>query len=202
MWIEFDEMIDWHTCFLTSVGRALAIAQHLEEGCRRILRVAEIIEKYESRKALEELHEDVIHDLAEAMRKRCLGKVVRELDRLGQITESELAILDRGRVARNYIAHNSAILVLGYPQNQAELRREFETYERNVMDLIEADNEVSAWGYEMQELEKRPHVIFSTYPAKALEWVVAPMKGAAPPSFEKPFLGIEALKERLRLDQN
>ncbi len=170
-WIDFADIQSSHYDYLHSVARALTIAQHFERACRYVLSVSEV-DLLEGDKLGDS---DVVRDLFTSMCRHHLGKMVWRMKHpaLG-FREEELEILEKGREARNYIAHESASDIEVYVETDAELLERLNVYSNHVRLLIAADNEVSAWEYEICERQSRPGY-YERYPKIAFDWVTAPL---------------------------
>ena len=174
MWIEFDRVNDKHEAYLECVGRCLAISQHFESSCRYILGATELIVAWDAGE-IDDLHKDHVAFLAKALRHRALNGIVKKLNMLGQVSDDELEILECGRVARNYIAHEVTLVVTQYPDFDDEFEKKIEEFKAHLRNLVTADNEVSAWSYEAEERVQRPYTVFTTYPQTSFEWVMEPL---------------------------
>lgn len=171
MWLSFGKLEEGTDALLSAVGRALAIAQNYEHNARYVLRIARMSKEYAEgrREALDELIE-----FANSLPRQMLGGMVRGFDKLGDIATAEIEVLRRGVDARNYIAHE-AVVGLAYDRPQDREER-LQKLENAVRALVEADNLVSCWSYEIQEKAPAPSTIRCSYPENAHRWVMASLK--------------------------
>ncbi len=172
MWIDFRRVTPQHEVYLESVGRALAVSQHLESTSRYVLIVVEMGRAASGGDA----DLDALRAISERLRNKLLGHVVDHLGQLGEITYDELEVLDQGREARNYIAHEAASAVSEVPEASAELSDRISRFVTEIQALASADNLVSAWSYEIQEKEPRPSRIWATYATHTRDWIVEPLR--------------------------
>ena len=167
MWLRIERIDEDFDALLMAISRALAIAQNYEGNARFVLRIARMSKEYVEGRA-ETL--DELIEFANSLPRQMLGGLVRGFDQLGDLTTGKIEILHRGASARNYIAHEAAEgLAYDRPKDRAERLQKLDSA---VRDLVEADNLVSCWSYEIEEKASAPITIRSSYPADAHRWVM------------------------------
>lgn len=170
MWIDLTKLSQIHEAYLSSLGRALSVAQHLETTARFVLRVYEATENHGRRKSCDEMKQ-----LMNLLGRVLLGKMVQRFEHYGEFSASDIEILKLGTEARNYIAHKSALVVSEYPDRPDELIQQIAHLKERVADLVNADNLVSSWSYEIQEKEPTPKALYDIYPSRIWSWILAPL---------------------------
>lgn len=155
--------------FLLAVGKALYLATAFESKCRGILQIARLIRNL--KEASDDF--DAALELTRAMRDKLLADTIRQLATFSELKAADVAVLDRARPARNFIAHEIADLgpLSGVSTNvlsdrTARLRSELAI-------LVEGDNLVSRWIFEIEEKRPAPRGIQEQYPGWVSGWVFA-----------------------------
>jgi hypothetical protein len=170
MWLRIAKLPEETNALLLSLGRALAIAQNYEHNARYVLRIAQMSKEYVEGRA-ETLDELIA--FANSRPRRMLGGMVRDFDHLGDTTADEIEILRRGAEARNFIAHEAfAELPWNRPHDRLASLQKLDAAVRH---LVEADNLVACWSYEIHEKAHAPAKLRSSYPREAHRWVMAPL---------------------------
>jgi len=177
MWIELAEITELHEVYLAAIGRALAVAQHFEQTCRYVLTVAAIGAAHEGG-SIDSL--DDAKGLVEYLGRCMLGQLVVRFDRLGEVSYEHLTILDNGRAARNYVAHEAASIVSECPESEDRIQARTVTLEGEVHNLVEADALVSEWSYFIQEQASLPEQHRIGYRPALTSWILAPIAGRLP----------------------
>jgi hypothetical protein len=172
MWIDFRRISSLHESYLSALGRAIAISQHLEDTLKYVLNLVEIVEEgKKDEDVLDRL--DQIHD---RVRRRMLGNAIDRLEKIGVFRNSNFETLKSGRDARNYFAHEAGLIVSEVPDRPDEIALRIKTFEDHLTHVIEADNLVSSWSYSIQEKAAPPFGIGASYMKKMFSWVTAPIK--------------------------
>lgn len=146
--------------FLQVVGRALYIATEFERKCKSVLGVTHIVDSYA-------LTGDASASfaLAEAVQKRLLHPVIRDLGKRLEPDPGDVELLERAREARNFIAHEAASCFTNNRDGELERLR------LEVRALAAGDNVVSRWVYEIAEKEAAPSAIQQRYVDWVEQWV-------------------------------
>ena len=169
-WIDLKSVTDEHAAYLSCIGRALSVAQHFEGTCRHILSLCEVDNSSVDASL------DAVSTLFDSMRKRQLGQIVWRLRFPSfNFSDDEIGLLEKGREARNYVAHESATTVSEYIESKEELFDRISVFNGHLKNLIAADNEVSAWAYEALESQIRPVEHYCQFPERAFSWVTGPL---------------------------
>lgn len=158
---------DLKSFFFGVVGRLLYLANHFEEKCSFVLKVAKLEEHIEENGSL-----PVSDELVGLLKDKMLGKTIIEMGEIPSFTKDDIDALDKARKARNLIAHEGA--AIGYPITtvRSKLVLDQLTKLREAMtDLIEGDNLVSGWVYEITEKDYPPQDLIADYPQRVAGWV-------------------------------
>jgi hypothetical protein len=152
--------------FFLTVGKALFLASEFEEKCRFVLRITKLAEHYESTGDT-----SATRALAKALKDQCLGPTLRELKDRPDLKAGDIALLERARDARNFIAHEVAILGGLSDIGETLISQRIKLLRAHVVALTAADNMVSRWVYEIEEKEPAPDEIQEVYPELIARWV-------------------------------
>jgi len=141
--------------FFLAVGKALYLANALESKCRGILPIGRLV------RHLKHTDDDLdaALELTRAMRDKLLADTIRELATFSEFKATDIVKLDRARLARNVIAHEiaglgplSGVSTKVLSERRARLRSE-------PIMLVEGDNLVSRWIFEIEEKRPAPREI-------------------------------------------
>jgi hypothetical protein len=149
-----------------AAGKALYLASSFEAKCQWVLRIVTIVTHYKATG-----DNSATTELARAMKEKMLGPTIRELKALTEFTAGDLETLERARDARNYIAHESAKLGPLSSASAKTITEKLAQLRVELQALIDGDNLVSRWIYEISEKEPAPSGIQQAYPSWVLEWV-------------------------------
>jgi glycerophosphoryl diester phosphodiesterase len=179
--------------FLLAVGKCLYLASAFEEKCKCVLRVAKIAATYEE-------HGDASAAmvLAKAMKDKYLAPTITDMRAFFQA--EDIAVLERAKDARNFIAHESANIGPLHDASAQHIHERLARLRTELEALAAGDNLVSAWVYEIEEKGPAPRGIKAAYPNWLKNWVFGGIdrfdynvERRGPGS-----KGIAGLKERLR----
>ena len=150
--------------FLLAVGKCLYLASAFEEKCKCVLRAAKIATTYEE-------HDDdaAAMVLAKAMRDKLLAPTIADLKAFFQV--EDIAVLERAKDARNFIAHESANIGPLHHASAPHIHQRLARLRTELEALAAGDNLVSAWVYEIEEKEPAPQGIKAAYPDWIRNWV-------------------------------
>ena len=149
--------------FLLSAGKALCLAQGFEAKCRYVLGIVALTD------AIKDGHEfDAACALAKCVADKTLCKTIH-LIRKSWATD--LPLLIAAKDARNYIAHEGALIYSVSDIQAVHVLELFRKLELRVVDLAKGDNLVSAWCYEIAEKEHAPSRWQASYEEMILQWV-------------------------------
>jgi hypothetical protein len=160
--VREPELID---AYLLAVGKSLCLASYFEKKCQWVLRVAKLAEHYETDTDL-----DSFWMFAQAFRDKLLGPTLMKLSGLGD-SEADIKSLEEGRVARNFIAHEAAVLGYLPAVREEDLIVAIQKLRQQLPRLIAADNLISKWVYEIEEREPAPESIQAGYAERVTRWV-------------------------------
>lgn len=164
---------DFIDAYLLAVGKALYIASNFEKKCLWVLRITKYADRYEKNPDLDDFQR-----FAQALRDKLLGPSIRDLRSFQGYTDRHFEILEKGRDARNYIAHEAAALGHLSDIRVAQLEAAVVGLQQAIDNLVPADNLVSKWVYEIEEKESAPTHIQREYSDRVREWVFASVHGA------------------------
>ena len=173
MWNNFDKATEDELGYLAAVGRALSLAQNFEFVCKRVLSVFDVVKSIEGGDTVDldywakHLDEYVEDRLADAVRK--YGKA-------HGISADEVSVLDIARRARNYIAHEGALLWFGVPSESANMQSRIYKLRDIASDLAAAHNLVCGWAYSIEEKEPPPFTVTTRHEPMAIEWIMQPVE--------------------------
>lgn len=176
MWFPYASAGPGNERFLASVGRALLIAQFFEDMLKRTLLWWDVASQAPS-VPLDEFRTSVTDRIRdpEAYKERVLKRAIEQLARRHGIGESHADLLERARKARNYIAHNAAVLNLSRAGDVVEAQSALSTYLQHVHVLVRAYSLLSAWAYEFEEREAASLTMLESYPRGLEAWILWPL---------------------------
>ncbi len=153
--------------FCLIVGKALCLASDFESKCEFV---------YKAIKLNSELDEedpkllDSMQRLLKKLEYYSLGKMITDLQNL-KITQGDVMLIERAKDARNYIAHEGALLGLLSEVNANDIEKKLLHLRREISFLIKGDNLISSWVYEIEDKEPAPSEIQRLYPKWIKKWV-------------------------------
>lgn len=172
MWLSHARLSDVQLRWLSSVGRALALAQNFEANCKEILKWCDMAKRYRDG-GIASFEECLAHP--ELLRDAMLRATVQRLSGTHSMpNDTERDILARAVDARNFIAHEGAICALYPPRQPSAIEGVLEDYQRRVRALAAGDSVVSCWSYEFQEREAAPIRLQQTYADDVSSWILEP----------------------------
>ncbi|MEW5902734.1 MAG: hypothetical protein AB1722_00130 [Pseudomonadota bacterium] len=149
-----------------AAGKALYLASSFEAKCQLLLRIMKIVRHYESTGDT-----SATSKLAKVLKEKMLGPTIMELNTIATLTEKDLAIFQRGKDARNYIAHESTQLGPLSSTSAKSIHEKLIRLRVELEALAMADNLISVWLYEIDEKEPAPRGIQSAYHEWVFQWV-------------------------------
>lgn len=150
--------------FFRVVGKSLYIANEFEAKCRYVLRLVNVVQQYEATGDF-----NAALTLVHAMKDKCLGPTLLAL-RSATSSETDLRILERAKDARNFIAHECALLGELSLIRQQDLTDQLARLRKEVEQLAAGDNVISRWVYEINEKEPAPKGIQLNYVEAVVLW--------------------------------
>jgi len=150
--------------FFSAVGKALYLATDFEAKCCYVLRMAKLAHHWE-----ETGDASATMALAKVLKDKMLCATINELKGFSEIKVADIDLLEKAKDARNYIAHECAVVGLAVPAKF--IHEQIERLRTQVVVLAGGDNVVSRWVYEIEEKEPAPRDIQRTYVQRVEEWV-------------------------------
>jgi len=142
--------------FFLVIGKALYIATSFESKCQYVLRIAKLATHYETTGDA-----SATMTLAEAMKDLLLGQTINNMKVLRYFTANDVAILERAKDARNFIAHESADMGFLSSISTELINEKLSRLRRELEALVAGDNLVSKWIYAIEEKEPAPREILN-----------------------------------------
>lgn len=172
MWIDLRRVKNIHNRYLAAIGRGLAVAQHLEATLRFVLITVETVEAHQRG----ELNDwDDWKTIGDRVRKLFMGQLVHRITDPLKVSDNDLRLLDAGREVRNFLAHQAAAVVSEYPDRSDDIAQKVNELQEKLRTLVEADNLVSGWSYEIQKKEPVPIAFSQRYPHEIIKWILDPL---------------------------
>jgi hypothetical protein len=157
---------------LLAVGKSLYLASAFEGKRKWVLCMAKIVARYEQ-------HGDAsaAMALAKFMKDKLLGATITAMRVFADFQVQDIAILERAKDARNFIAHESArISPLHYASAQ-HIHEQLARLRTKLDALAAGDNLVSAWVHEIEEKKPAPRGTKAAYPDRLKRWVFGGIDG-------------------------
>lgn len=152
--------------FFSVLGKALYVANAYESKCRHVLQIARLVQLYN-----ETGDGYAAFELAKVMKDKMLAGTLSEIQTCLTVTSSEVALLDKAKDARNFIAHEGGRIGFMPDARSRCICDQLDALRVQVKALAAGDNVVSRWEYEIQEKEPAPIGMCEFYPAAVEEWV-------------------------------
>ncbi len=154
--------------FFLALGKALYLASAFEEKCRFVLRIAKLADHYEQTGDT-----SATLALTQALKDKMLGQTIAELKGFPEVRPTDIALLEKARDARNFIAHEAANIGYLHYVSAEQIHEQMRRLRCEVEVLVAGDNLVPRWVYEIEEKEPAPGRIQKAYPQWVDEWVFA-----------------------------
>jgi hypothetical protein len=153
-----------------SAGRALHLAGAFESKCRYILRTINLVRAMQANPM-----KDLMDAIAAAPADKLLGPTLRDLTNTLPTLPAD--VLDKARLARNFIAHEGADVGSVWARSD-DILRHVVKLRGAVADLTAGDNVVSEWVYGLEEPHQSvPRDLIKAYPAMIDNWVFSHFGG-------------------------
>ena len=156
--------------YISAVGRAIAVCQNFEACAHHGMVVWEITQNNNR-----QLEFDELRSIALALRNVALGGATRRLSDADDFGADHAEVLERGRIARNWLAHESTILI----DVKGDIRDDFVSHLRefreHVKYLCDADATLAAASYEIQDRELVRTESQESYARRVEAWVLEPI---------------------------
>jgi hypothetical protein len=161
---EDTELLD---LFFTAAGKSLYLANAFESKCSSLLQMMKLVEHYTLTKDAE-----ASLALIQALSNTMLGASIAGLKDFPEFSASHIARLHKGREARNLIAHDGA-LIGGICVAEKHVIKAFVGLRTAVTNLVDADNLVSTWLYEIEAKQHAGEMV-RNYPVWVDRWIFRP----------------------------
>jgi len=152
--------------FLLAVGKCLYLASAFEGKCKQVLRMADIAILYEECE-----NASAAMALANALKDKMLSSTIKDMKAFPNFQVEDIAVLERAKDARNFIAHESASIGPLHDTSAQHIHERLARLRTELEALAAGDNLVSAWVYEIEEKEPAPRGIKAAYPNWVKNWV-------------------------------
>ncbi len=152
--------------FFLAVGRALYLSNAFEAKCRYLLRIAKIGAQYRQTQDLDATDEFML-----ALKDPMLAKAIEQLSAFFTIATTDLELLEKARDARNFIAHEGAAVGDLAGASAKTIFAQSDQLRLQVKLMIQADNIISRWIYEIENKEPAPSAIQQEYPQMVDKWI-------------------------------
>lgn len=157
--------------FFSALGRGMYLATEFERKCDHLLMLGTMVRRVEDSRDgtldAEALFAPVLNDRAP------LGPVLTALKALGKVKPGDLQVLDKGRSARNYLAHRAGELGRYEALRPRRLTTATNRLRSHVEQLAIADGLVSEWLYCIETKDTHgPAWLTDSYATAATDWVM------------------------------
>jgi hypothetical protein len=151
--------------FFLSIGKALYLASAFEKKCWWVLRVIKLTEQSGDISA--------VRALASAMKVKLLGPTLNDMKAFPDFSADDIALLERAKDARNFIAHESADIGSLSSVTAQDIHKELDRLRHALAALTAGDNLISRWVYAIETggKEPAPPGIQEAYPRWVEQWV-------------------------------
>ena len=162
--------------FFLITGKALYLASGFEAKCKYVLRVINETEYFKKDGNISDA-EVIIEGLKATLllptiRDKLLGPTIRDMGGFPDFDADDVALLERAKDARNFIAHESTNLGWHLSDVSARhIRDNLVRLRREVEALIAGDNFISRWVFEIEHRESAPFGIQKEYRQSVLQWI-------------------------------
>lgn len=152
--------------FFLAVGKTLYLANGYEAKCRWLLEVVRMVDALQDGNDL-----DAAMMICRALKEKTLASTLAEVYGSPVVHAEDIESLEAARHARNFIAHEAALLGHISAVKTQQLDERMLLLRQSVSSLAIGDNLVSRWIYEIGEKEPAPSTICTEYPKWIDAWV-------------------------------
>jgi hypothetical protein len=154
--------------FFLAVGKALYWASAFERKCQWVLRMVKLTDYLEEGG---DTSRSAVNALLAATKERLLGPTVTDMKKLLEdFSFDDVVLLERAKVARNFIAHHIADII-GTRASAKEIVEQRERLRSEVDALVAGDNVVSCWIDDFQNKEPVSRGMREDYPTLVRRWI-------------------------------
>lgn len=169
--IHVESIMRYHECYLSAVGRAIAVCQHLEDCSHYVMTVYAVTDASAEGKS----HAD-LKSIALRLRDARLGRSMGRLENAPEFANERGRALTKGREARNWLAHEAATAIDERHDAPDELIERVRVFRNQVVELCRADAILAKASYEICERKPAPRSYADKYSEKLSMWILAPVK--------------------------
>ena len=148
----------------------MAVCQSFEASAHDVMVVWEITQSDYQELGLEDLRA-----IADKLRNVTLGGAARKLALADDLGENHAEALERGRAARNWLAHESTLMVAEKGDLSDDFVSHLTQFRQHIKYLCHADAQLSAASYEIQEREAVSAESRESYARRIEAWVLKPI---------------------------
>ena len=154
--------------YLLALGKATYLACLFEKKCLWVVRIGKAVQHVQKHAPSDP---DVLAFLAN-LDDSLLGKALKDLANLPGVKASSMALLNRGRLARNAIVHELGDIGPAYDASSKRLEKHWVRLRDELEELVIGDACISEWAHWIEEKEPPPRSIVQAYPELVRRWVV------------------------------
>ncbi|MDP3028482.1 MAG: hypothetical protein Q8O04_03130 [Deltaproteobacteria bacterium] len=169
--IHAESIQKCHEAYLSAIGRAIAVCQHLENCAHHVMVVFAVTDAATAGKG-----DNDLKSIALGLRDETLGRSVRRLASTPEFANERGRALAKGREARNWLAHEAATVVDEQHDAPNEMIERARVLRNQVMELCSADAILATASYEICEREPAPRAYTETYSERLAMWILDPVK--------------------------
>jgi len=163
MFFPLNNKTDFEVAYIEAVGRALCIAQNFESNCRSLAILLDVKEHQKT-----STDEVAFDELIDKLSKRMLAGSIQQLDKHFVVPDAVSDILENGKNARNYIAHDSMKTLFDSQDIEERLSQDIIVLRDKVKKLAIADGMMASWSWWVSE---RKVVNWESYTNATQQWV-------------------------------
>jgi hypothetical protein len=149
-----------------AIGKALYLATAFERKCRWVLCLVKLTEDFDQSGEI-----SAMRALVPAMKDKLLGQTIAGMKKFPDFSADDVALLERAKDARNFIAHESAEIGSLSGVSAEHIFEQLERLRNEVEALTAGDNLISRWVYEIENRERAPREIQEQYPRWVQQWI-------------------------------
>ena len=172
-YIDLSAIGPHHDDYLSAVGRALAVCQHLEDCAHHVMVVWAVTDGI-----AEGRERDDLRAIARRLRNVGLGGATQRLGDASDFGTKRAQALEEGLKARNWLAHEAATIVEERLNKRDRFAQRVGELRSQVVELCRADAVMATSSYEICEREPAPSLFAGTYADRLADWVLEPVSGS------------------------
>lgn len=153
--------------YFEALGKALTLAQSFEGKCNHYLRVIKVTNAIKKEAARKEIRE-----IATGYNSRAIGRTLGDgIEDAPEVSDADVQVLRDAKDSRNAIAHGDQHISEVHSAWPGKVYNCVLWMVPHVQNLARGDNLISAWTYQVTELESAPLGIQEKYEQTVLTWV-------------------------------